>query len=269
MSPTHPASLPPNLPAEALLAAQDKAQALFDEVVGRGLIRAGKLESELTREIHELARTSFGLRRHWHKRIVRSGPNTLLTYHDPASDRRLLADDIVYLDFGPVFDAWEADFGRTYVLGQDPDKQRLVADIMTALEAGKALYRANEDLRCGQLYDYVAALAPPAGWDFGAPTAGHLIGRFPHESAPASKQRLSIRSGNELRLREPDAEGRQRHWILEIHFVDRARGIGAFCEELLALDAAETDTHPTRAVPGTLVRGAPITPRWTNAAANR
>jgi len=269
MSPTHRASPPPDLTAEALLAAQGKALALFDEVVDRGLICPGKLESELTRQIHELARSGFGLRRHWHKRIVRSGPNTLLTYHDPPSDRRLLADDIVYLDFGPVFEAWEADFGRTYVLGQDPDKQRLVADIMTALEAGKALYRAREDLSSGELYDYVAGLAQPAGWDFGAPTAGHLIGRFPHESAPASKQRLSIRSGNELRLREPDAQGRRRHWILEVHFVDRTRGIGAFCEELLTLDSAETGSRATGAVSGTPDGAAPCVPRPMNAAANR
>ena len=61
--------------------------------------------------------------------MVRSGPNTLLTYHDPAVDRRIEDDDIVYLDFGPVFDAWEADFGRTYALGTDPHKQRLIVTI--------------------------------------------------------------------------------------------------------------------------------------------
>jgi hypothetical protein len=38
------------------------------------------------------------------------------------------------------------------------------------------------------------------------------------------------------RLREPDENGRLRHWILEIHFVDRARKIGGFFEELLTVD---------------------------------
>src|SRR5882757_7717998 len=98
--------------SESLIAAQNKAAALFAEVVETGLIRAGKLESELTEEIHSLARSRFGLRRHWHKRIARSGPNTLLTYYDDPADRRITEDDIVYLDFGPVFDEWEADFGR-------------------------------------------------------------------------------------------------------------------------------------------------------------
>ena len=115
--------------AESLIAAQNKAEALFASVVSEGLICPGKLESELSADIHALARERFGLRRHWHKRIVRAGANTLLTYHEEAADLRIAEDDLVYLDFGPVFEAWEADFGRTYALGADPDKHRLVGDL--------------------------------------------------------------------------------------------------------------------------------------------
>jgi Xaa-Pro aminopeptidase len=219
--------------SESLIAAQNKAAALFAETVERGMICAGKLESELTAEIHSLARSRLGLRRHWHKRIVRSGPNTLLTYHDDPADRRITDDDIVYLDFGPVFEEWEADFGRTYALGADPRKHRLVADIGAAFQRGKELYQCTPDLTCGQLYEFVAGLAAPAGWEFGAATAGHLIGRFPHERAPSTPKRFSIRPGNEVLLREPDGAGAMRHWILEIHFIDRARQIGGFFEELL------------------------------------
>jgi hypothetical protein len=87
------------------------------------------------------------------------------------------------------------------------------------------------------LYDFVADLAAPIGWQFGAPTAGHLIGRFPHEISRPDARRFSIRHGNHQRLREPDENGWTRHWILEIHFVDRSRVIGGFFEELLTLDA--------------------------------
>jgi len=48
---------------------------------------------------------------------------------------------------------------------------------------------------------------------------------------------LRIRHGNPIPLREPDSNGRPRHWILEIHFVDRGREIGGFFEELLTVDA--------------------------------
>jgi hypothetical protein len=76
----------------SLIAAQNNAAALFAEVVDSGMIQAGKLESEPTAEIHSLARSRFGLRRHWHKRIVRSGLN-MAYYHEPA-DRWITADDI-------------------------------------------------------------------------------------------------------------------------------------------------------------------------------
>jgi Xaa-Pro dipeptidase len=221
--------------SQALHAAQVKAEALFAEVVKRGLISAGKYESELTEEIHALARSHFGLRRHWHRRIARCGPNAVLTYHDEPADRRIGADDIVYLDFGPVFEEWEADFGRSYVLGQDPQKHRLVGDLARAFARGKEFFRRTPALTAGQLYDYVIDLAAGYGWEFGNATAGHLIGHFPHETAPQDKSRLQIRHGNELSLREPDESGRPRHWILEIHFVDRAREIGGFYEELLTV----------------------------------
>jgi len=221
--------------ARSLKEAQDKAAALFAAAVSGGLIQAGKLESELTQDIHELARREFGLRRHWHKRIVRAGPNTLLTYYDESEDRRIREDDLVYLDFGPVFEEWEADFGRTYALGADPEKHRLVADLGAAFAQGRALYESTPDLTCGALYDFVHGLAPLKGWEFGAPTAGHLIGHFPHEQPPGDRARFKIRHGNDTLLREPDATGAMRHWILEIHFIDRARQIGGFYEELLTV----------------------------------
>jgi Xaa-Pro dipeptidase len=221
--------------SESLVAAQNKAAALFAEVIDSGMIRAGKFESELTAEIHSLGQARFGVRRHWHRRIARSGPNTLLTYYDEPPDRRITDDDVVYLDFGPLFGEWEADFGRTYALGSDPVKHKLVSDIAAAFQRGKEFYRRTPNLSCGQLYDFVVDLAAPSGWEFGAPTAGHLIGHFPHERSPKDPTRFSIRHGNETSLREPDGNGALRHWILEIHFVDRVRQIGGFFEELLTI----------------------------------
>jgi len=84
--------------SQSLVAAQNQAAALFADVVDGGMIRPGKLESELTAEIYSLAQSRYGVRRHWHKRIARSGPNTLLTYYDEAADRRITDDDIVYLE---------------------------------------------------------------------------------------------------------------------------------------------------------------------------
>lgn len=218
---------------QALWTAQLRAEELFTAVVDGGLLRPGVLESELGEQIRVLARERFGIHRHWHRRVVRSGPNTVLTYYDDPPDRRLAADDVVYLDFGPVFEGWEADLGRTYVLGDDPRKRQLVADIGAAFARGQARFEADPDLTAGALYDYVAGLATAAGWTFGAATAGHIIDGFPHDPDPG--RRYSIRSGNDTPLHAPFDDGRPRHWILEIHFVDRERGYGGFLEELLTV----------------------------------
>jgi Xaa-Pro aminopeptidase len=222
--------------AKALWEAQQRAAALFGEVVSSELIEPGILESELSKRIHDLAANKYGCRRHWHKRIVRAGPNTLLTYYDESEDRRIGDDDIVYVDLGPVFEAWEADYGRTFVVGADPVKHALNRDLGVAFAQGKEFFRSNRDLTAGALYDFIAGRAQQLGWTFGAPTAGHLVGHFPHERDTANATRFSIRRGNTQSLREPDDQGRIRHWILEVHFVDKERQIGGFLEELLTID---------------------------------
>src|ERR1700721_155856 len=151
-----------------------------------------------------------------------------------AVSRQLLAAQI---KAEAVFEEWEADFGRTYVVGSDPDKHRLAGDLGRAFARAKNFYEQSPGLTAGELYDYTAALAADYGWQFGAQTAGHLIGHFPHETKPQDPDRLRIRHGNSIPLREPDANGQPRHWILEIHFVDRERKIGGFFEELLTVDA--------------------------------
>ena len=123
-------------------------------------------------------------------------------------------------------------------VGMPPDaplKHRLIADLGIAFHRGKDLFERTPTLTAGELYDHVSSLATAAGWEFGAATAGHLIGHFPHERAPGNPRRFSIRHGNPVQLRERDADGRPRHWILEIHFVDRARQIGGFLEQLLTV----------------------------------
>lgn len=93
---------------QSLWNAQLQAEALFAAVVERRLIVPGALESQVSHGVYALARELFGVKRHWHKRVVRCGDNTLLTYHDEPPDWRIGADDVVYLDFGPLFGEWGA-----------------------------------------------------------------------------------------------------------------------------------------------------------------
>lgn len=218
-----------------LLDAQDKAARLFDEVSDRALLRAGIGERALSDEIRDLAADMFGVTRHWHKRIVRAGPNTLETFKENPPDRVIAEDDIVFLDFGPIFEEWEADFGRTFVLGDDPRKLAVRDDLPVIWQAGRDYFERRPDISGEQLYRYVADLSRDRGWEFGGHIAGHLVGEFPHERISGDEIESYIAPGSTQPMRRNDRSGRVCHWILEVHLVDPARGFGGFHEELLDL----------------------------------
>src|SRR5271154_6710986 len=138
--------------AEELLEAQSKAEQLFREVEARGLIRSGISENTLNADIYALAKEMYGITTYWHKRIVRAGKNTLLPYDDNPPDLMIGADDILFLDLGPVFEEWEADFGRTFVLGSDPLKRKLREDVAQAFADGKRYFNEHTDITSSELY---------------------------------------------------------------------------------------------------------------------
>jgi hypothetical protein len=223
---------------KSLEAAEAKGNAMFDAVERAGLVRAGISEKELDDEIYILAKRDFGVNIHWHKRVVRAGVNTLCTYYDDPAVRMIAPDDIVYLDFGPVFASdnlqWEADLGRSYALGDDPEKKRLVADLPRIFEIVKAHYYATPDITGAELYAFAQKAAADAGWIFGGTIAGHIVGEFPHaQRVPGDRALHRIAPANPKRMRDPDDNGHERFWILEIHLVDKARTFGGFYERLL------------------------------------
>src|SRR3984957_21067061 len=89
--------------AEQLLAAQARAAELFQAVEDRGLVAPGAGEREVSDRVRDLANEMFGPTRHWHKRIIRSGPNTLLPYRQTPPDRVIGAELIGGAFFGPIF----------------------------------------------------------------------------------------------------------------------------------------------------------------------
>ena len=221
--------------AARLLAAQDQAAELFDAVGQRGLIAPGVRETEASNAIRDLAADMFGVSRYWHKRIVRSGPNTMHPYRENPPDRVIGADDIVFCDFGPIFEQWEADFGRTFVLGGDPVKLRLRDTLPEVFAAGREYFAAHPGITGEQLFAKVTDLSRAAGWEYGGPHSGHLIGEFPHEKIAGDQLGCYIAPGSTEPMRRLDRAGQRCHWILEIHLVDPGRQIGGFYEELLDL----------------------------------
>ncbi|MGZ4516118.1 MAG: M24 family metallopeptidase [Mycobacterium sp.] len=225
-----------------LLDAQAKAAQLFDEVERRAMIRPGVSERQLSDEINHLAARMFGVTRHWHRRIVRAGENTLQPFNERPPDRVVADDDIVFLDLGPIFQEWEADFGRTFVLGDDPDKTAVRDALPRVWQAGCEYFERRPDVTGAELFDFVVGAAHAEGLEFGSSIAGHLIGEFPHRKIAGPGVQWYIMPGSDKPMRRTDPAGRRCHWILEIHLVDRARGFGGFYEQLLDLPVSRRDT---------------------------
>jgi Xaa-Pro dipeptidase len=217
----------------ALIAAEKKALAMFDAIEAAGFVAPGRSERDVEDDIYTLALERFGVEQHWHRRIVRAGVNTLTIANDYPDVRTIEADDTVYLDLGPVFEAWEADIGRTYALGANEDKKRLVADLERVFDRVQSHYHASPDMTGALLYAFAQAAADDAGWVFGGVIAGHVVGEFSHSTWPGDKDLKRIGPRNPLPMRGSDYLGREQHWILEIHLVDRARTFGGFYERLL------------------------------------
>tara|TARA_B100000902_G_C27291407_1_gene907347 strand:- start:1319 stop:1993 length:675 start_codon:yes stop_codon:yes gene_type:complete len=216
-----------------LIEAEKKASLLFDQISNRGLICPGKSENELNDNIFNLAYEMYGIKKYWHKRIVRAGKNTLKPYKENPENLIIQEDDILFIDFGPIFDEWEADYGRTYVIGKDKFKIKLMNDISKAWNDCKDFYFSQKYITGAELYDYAVKIAKSYDWDFGGEIAGHLIGHFPHEKLEKEDKTNYVHPKNDIDMHAPDKNGNKREWILEIHFIDKEKEIGGFFEQLL------------------------------------
>lgn len=218
-----------------LIEAEKKAADLFKTMELRKLIRPGITEKELNKAVYALAFELYGIKKFWHKRIVRSGKNTLLPYNENPPDLVLQKDDILFLDFGPVFDDWEADFGRTYVIGEDSKKLKLKNDIDEAWKEGRAYFLEHQKTITGaEFYAFTIELAKKYGWAYGNEHCGHLIGNFPHERIEGEETINYIHPDNHLKMHRKGKDGELLHWIYEIHFIDKDEEIGGFYEQLMA-----------------------------------
>jgi Xaa-Pro dipeptidase len=217
----------------ALRDAESKAVALFDATVERGLVVPGKSERQLSDEVRDLAADLLGIKKFWHKRIVRSGINTLEPYRSNPPDLEITEDDVVFFDFGPLLEEWEADFGRTYVVGNDPGKHALAADLPVIWNAVHEYFHSHPDITGEELFAEVVGLVTDRGWTFGNRHAGHLIGEFPHEKVYDHEIECYVTPGSTLPMRRTDPTGKPCHWILEIHLIDPTCSFGGFHEQLL------------------------------------
>ncbi|MEN9523402.1 MAG: hypothetical protein RL065_1779 [Bacteroidota bacterium] len=218
-----------------LIDAEKKAIEIFEIAQQRNYFIAGQFESELNTKLFELADELFGIKKFWHKRIVRSGSNTLFPYRENPQDLMITDDDILFFDFGPVLDEWEADLGRTYVIGNDAEKLNLKNDVENAWQIGKKYFDENHrTITCAEFYDFTKQLASKMGWELACEHCGHIIGNFPHEKLLGDEIVNYFHHDNHTKISDKDILGNDRFWIYEIHFINKSKKIGGFYEQLVS-----------------------------------
>ena len=217
-----------------MIQAQKISADIFKAIEERKLIVAGKTEAQLNQEIVQLALDEFGVDLHWHKKIVRVGVNTMAIYPDNPPDQIIKPDDIVILDYGIVFHGYEADYARTYVLGDDPMKIKLKKDVEKAWYEIQNWYRKQKIVKASDLFALTRQKAKEYGWESAGIIAGHIVGKYPHEQPKDPKSwELDVHPDNHNDILMRDVNGNKRHWILEVHFVDKANNMGGYFEQLL------------------------------------
>lgn len=185
------------------------------------MIKVGQSEEEITALSKELF-LKAGVEKHWHRPLVRVGKNTLCTFSDPSEKGLCVqSDDIIFLDFGPVFEDHEADVGATLVFGNDPERER-IANSASSLFGEVAEAFKEKKLSGKALYDFALERANAMNVDLVENVKGHRVSDFPH--AIYSKKNLS-------EMLETPTEKR---WILEIQIKHKTLPYGAFYEDILS-----------------------------------
>ena len=164
----------------ALLTAERKAEALLEAIESQHLVRPGRTETEVDQDIYALAepviRRDEALAQA--DRSIRAEHGAHLRGESAGTPNCRWRHG--FLDLGPVFDEWEADVGRTYVMGDDPVKRRLCQDLPRIFDALKQYFDDHRDVTGAELYAYAEHRAEAAGWLCGGAIAGHIVGEFPH-----------------------------------------------------------------------------------------
>jgi len=207
---------------EGLLAAQAKTREALKKM--RGVLLPGMTELEIQKAC-ESALRELGVKKNWHRVVIRIDADTLLKFNAPANPNAvLLSDSVVFLDIGPVFEIdgveYEGDVGETIVMGNDPEKIR-IADTSRVLFQKVAEIWRSESLTGAELYARAEKEAERLGVVLNQDVDGHRVGDFPHQ--------IFFRGG----IGELEFKPGAGIWILEIQIRHPTLSYGAFYEDSL------------------------------------
>ena len=201
-----------------MLEARRLTRAAIDEVAAA--IVPGMAETEamaLTKRVLK----ERGLLRGWHAVHVRFGVNTLKNFGEPSEPGVVLgANDIFFIDIGPVWRDWEGDAGDTFVVGSDPDMHRIARDVRVVFDRVQQEWRERA-LTGEALYRKAVTEAEERGWLLNLDMSGHRLADFPH---------AALHKGSLASAPFTPSPGL---WMLEIQIRHPEKPFSAFFEDLL------------------------------------
>lgn len=206
-----------------LLEVRERTQLALCDIAGG--IGPGMSEEEARRLAADVL-GRHGLRKGWHKVLVRFGVNTTLNFGEPSLPGVVLGgDDIFFLDIGPIHRGCEGDAGDTFTVGDDPDMVRAAVDVRTLWQHVRSEW-VRRSPSGADLYRFAQRQAEQMGWWLNLDLTGHRISAFPH------------RAHYDGTLSDVDFAPSELLWVLEIQIRHRTRPFGAFFEDLLLHDDA-------------------------------
>lgn len=186
--------------------------------IGPGMVEA---------DAHAVAAQVFAaleIERVWHPSHIRFGANTLKTFREASDPAVVLgADDVFFIDLGPVYAGHEGDYGDTFVVGDAPALRAMATAARTLFNDTARAWR-EQRLSGRALYAFATERANALGYRLNLGAPGHRVGDFPH----------SIHQGG--KLADKDHVVDSGLWVLEIQIAHSSAPVGAFYEDILFSD---------------------------------
>jgi methionyl aminopeptidase len=200
-------------------------------------ISPGMVEEDAAAAARDILST-YGMRKGWHRVIVRVGPNTTKDFEAQSEKGVVLGEnDIFFVDIGPIYGDTEGDAGDTFVVGDDPEHHKAKADVRAIWDDVRAHWFST-GATGRELYDYAVKVTEERGWQLNLDLSGHRLSEFPHEAHYAGP------------MAEIDIRPNPNLWVLEIAIRHPVREFGAFYEDLLLTDQSFPDwVFTSREVP--------------------
>ena len=203
-----------------LYLARDIARELTYEL--SSLIKPGMKEEDAHLIYKELCK-KYPVDKQWHPPKIRFGPNTICNFKENSLPYTLKEEDLFFIDIGPVIEGHEADYGETFVLGDQYD-HKLISNAAKRIFEETAQEWSQKKKNGQELYEFAKGKASDAGFILNMGSDGHRIGDFPHH--------LFFKGG----LPECEEILIPNAWILEIHLWMPDKSYGAFYEDILTID---------------------------------